>query len=196
MVRDDGLLQFTDEHYIALGKLLVSFQSLEHTAAAELTRLINPHPSDFTNALGGFETIVFLELPFKKRMALIRHFLWSIPEADKPNETQRLADFTQYIERLDKAVGMALKAEETRNSLIHSQWIGGGACGIAGNPPELVMRRKFNVHRKPENQPEHYMTPQDILELVERIKMTDRELSESACNVALHVAHTREHGRQ
>jgi hypothetical protein len=88
---DDGLLKFTDSHYTALGKLLVAFQSLELVVTSQLMHLMYPCPEDSaTNSLAGFQIQALMELPFKKRAALILHFIRTLAEADMPKDAERI----------------------------------------------------------------------------------------------------------
>ena len=98
---------------------------------------------------------------------------------------------TLCVQELNDAVSKVYEAEETRNRIIHSHWIGHGMCGVKGVPSGMVARIKFNVHSKRENQAWDYVSAEDILNMVNDIEAAEAGLIKCAREVGLHLAYTR-----
>lgn len=121
----DTRISFTDEHYIALGKMLVAFQSLEHAITSGLSKLI--HPESLCKGYG-FSFYLINELSFASRLRCLETFLDLYPaEHFIPRgvryERVKKEEYTELLEELVKAIGLAKKAEERRNQLVHSYWL-------------------------------------------------------------------------
>lgn len=179
--------KFTDAHYIALGKMLVAFQSLDMTVTHQLAFLMYPHPDDHSMALTGFHSNVLMELPFKKRINLIMNLIKNLPDGDTPKECHRSQELNLLVKELIKALNQAGKAEESRNKLVHSNWIGEGMCGIEGAPSDTIMRYKHNLR----SIDHELMTAENILAVVNQIETSEKSIRNNAQNIVLHIKYTR-----
>lgn len=65
-------LKFTDNHYIAIGKLVVAFQMIELTISSNLARLVNPN---LLSSEWSFSNLLINELSFTNRLKLLSNFI-------------------------------------------------------------------------------------------------------------------------
>lgn len=168
-------LAFADEHYIALGRMVVGFQSLEQTITQSLLGLMHPH-----DLLGdyGFTRTVVNELSFADRLRLLSHFVETtpathfVPEGTK-HETVKLSELPEVMENLRLGLKLASEAQADRNALTHSQWFE----NIFGGPPRTVLRMKFRAAPKKLQVTHEYMEPRRIIALVEKMQEASRLIS-------------------
>ena len=144
-------LEFTDDHYIALGKLVVAFQSLEEAITFGLGRLMRPNRKEYTEAFG-FTSTVLDELSSGSRLKLLSNYVETHPATyfvppGSLHEQAKLATFEAMLEALRPGIRMAEQAEKRRNELIHSYWIADPFAGPPGTVFRMKTRAKFNkVH--------------------------------------------------
>lgn len=168
-------LRFTDEHYIALGRMVVEFQFLEQVITQSLVQLM--HPSDLQMALGFTHTVVN-ELSFSARRKLLSNFVESkpvthfIPTGTK-YEKIKSEEMPELLKRLRLGLKLASEAEEERNAFTHSQWLTDPICG----PPGTVLRMKFRAGPKRICGGIKYVKPADILALVLKMDEAARSIS-------------------
>ncbi|PSJ16629.1 hypothetical protein [Nitrosomonas supralitoralis] len=150
-------LTFTEQHYAALGKVIVAFQSLESTITYGLLTLLQPDKLVFDSKLA---IAVVNEHSFSNRLKLLLLF---------PSLTDKLELFhgnNDYLERYEEAVSqlneggaLAAEAETKRNQLIHSTWIHGSSVG---GPEGTVLRMKSRVRKNKIHASHEYIAAKEI----------------------------------
>lgn len=165
--KESSALQFTDEHYIALGKMVIAFQDLEEAITYGIAFLM--HPEDQRQALG-FTHTVLNELPFTSRLKLLSNYIETHPiEHFIPSGTQhekvKLEDFKEILGSARLGISMAFCAEEKRNQFIHSRWLTAPLAGPAGH----VLRIKIRAKHKKTQASAEYVTASAIYEVVEEM---------------------------
>lgn len=118
-----GPLDFTDAHYIALGKLVVAFQNLEQVITYGIEFVVEENFR--TNP---FLPVVLNELSFASRLKLFSNFIETPPlhyfiPSGVEHEDIRKSEYPEVIEKAKKGVQLASQAEVSRNQLLHSYWL-------------------------------------------------------------------------
>ena len=166
-----ALKQFTDELYIALGKMVIAFQSLEQTITYGLAFLMCPN--EFTEALGLTHTALN-ELSFGSRLKLLSNYI----ETHSPThfippgcryEKVKIEEFPAVLEKLRKGIQIAHVAEEKRNQLIHSYWM--------TNP--CIKRIKVRTKHKSTQLSAEYITVEAVSAIVEEMNLAAKMISEA-----------------
>lgn len=169
-------LQFTDDHYIALGKLVIAFQNLEQVITHGLAFLMQPN--DFEEALG-FTSRVLNELSFAGRLKLLSNYVETNPQAHFiPHGTQyesvKAEEFPMVLETLRGAISKAANLEERRNQLIHSYWL----TPISG-PSGTVWRIKSRARHSKTHGSSEFLTAKAILDVVEEMNSARNAIFEA-----------------
>lgn len=151
-----GPRTFTEQHYAALGKVIVAFQSLEMTITYGLLALLHPEKLAFESKLA---TAIVNEHSFSNRLKLLLLFpslnnpLELFSGDDGPNKAH-LWMYNQAISLLSEGGVLATEAESKRNQLIHSSWMDG--------PEGTVIRTKLRVRKNKMQSSHEYMTAKEI----------------------------------
>ena len=170
--------EFTEQHYVALGKMLVAFQSLEATVTCGLLKLLQPGTLVPDSALAA---AVVGELSFANRLKLLLIYP-SLPGPKLAPSEDKLAEVRQqvYAEAVDllKQGGrIAAEAEEKRNQLVHSWWLSG--CSIAGSPDGTVFRVKSRIKKNKVHVSNQFITAKDIEAVVEEMNTAESQLQKA-----------------
>lgn len=128
-----------DQHCLAIGRMIVAFQSLEATLKSELTLLMNRE----VGTPGGQLTYAMVgELSFGTATRLAGALpsiftLQRIAPKRAESESRLLELFAETAEQLKKGLRLAGEVEERRNQVVHSHWfISSGYV-----PPDGAMTR-------------------------------------------------------
>lgn len=159
--------QFTDEHYIALGKMVIAFQSLEQSITNGLAFLM--HPNEIDQALG-FTYTVLNEMSFGSRVKLLSNYVETHPithfvPSGVQYEKVKAEEFPEVLEKLRTGIRIAGVAEEKRNQLIHSYWL----TDVASGPPGSVLRMKLRAKYNKTQGSTEYVTAETISAIVEEM---------------------------
>lgn len=152
-------LEFTKDHYAALGRVIVEFQSLEQVVTFALARFMHTNESTPPN----FSFLILNELSFANRLKLlniyinIHPFKHFVHPSDSAINIKR-QDYEEEIVKFKEGIRIASDAETKRNQLIHSSWL---ANPIAG-PKESVLRVKVRANSKKVSLAMEYMLVDDI----------------------------------
>lgn len=162
-------LKFSDEHYIALGKMVIQFQELEQAITVGLARLMDPN--DLERSLG-FTHTVLNELSFANRLKLLSNFIETHPASHfiPPNtehEKFKTEDYQELLGQLREGIKLAAESEQKRNGLIHSTWL----TDPVGGPPGTVLRFKKRTKGKQTHGVMEFVTANDISAIVEEMKL-------------------------
>lgn len=186
-------MHFTDDHYIAIGKLVIAFQSLEGTITYGLAFLMRPKLNEFTEALG-FTHRVLNELSFANRLTLLSNYIEThpvthfVPPGIKYEKTMT-DDIPGILEKLRTGIKMAGEAEAKRNQFIHSHWI----THPAGGPTGTVLRVKTRAkHNKTQGSAE-YVTAGAINAIVEEMDRARELISTSSQELRFFLVAASEH---
>ncbi|HQS59436.1 MAG: hypothetical protein B7Y56_09865 [Gallionellales bacterium 35-53-114] len=162
-------LKFTDEHYIALGRMVVQFQELEQAITIALAQFMQP--KDIGLALGFTHTVI-IELSFATRLKLLSNFVEThpvthfIPPGSKFEESKS-EEFLEELNELRDGLKIATLAEAKRNGLIHSNWLTSSQmCG----PPGTVLRFKKRAKGRSTHQTIEFVTAAEILSIAEEMQ--------------------------
>lgn len=134
------------EHYQAIGRMIVAFQSLEATLKAELTLLMN-------NELGTVSGLLVYAMVAEASFGTAVRIASALPSiytparlgVTKEKSVSRLSQcLLETSEQLKKGLRLATEVEERRNQLVHSHWFE-GAGYVA---PDGMMSRMKTKTRK------------------------------------------------
>jgi len=103
-------IPLTNEHLRAIGNITVMFIVLEDTISFHIWALIGNDQQ-----LG---RTITAELSFKQKVALLSSLF------------RHRASSSEELKELKQLLSQVMQAEEKRNAVIHSGWIGGNAQGI------------------------------------------------------------------
>lgn len=170
-------LEFTDDHYIALGKLVVAFQSLEQTITIGLSRLMRPNREEYTEAFG-FTSTVLDELSSGSRLKLLSNYVETHPDTyfvppGSLHEKAKLTTLETILEALRPGIRMAEQAEKRRNELIHSHWITAPFCG----PPGTIFRTKTRARFNKLHDTSAFVAAEEIYFIVEEMNKAQKIIS-------------------
>ncbi|WP_207186049.1 hypothetical protein [Rubrivivax gelatinosus] len=140
------LLDLSSDYYEALGRIVVSFQSLEETITFALLRLTRPQLSE--NIVDMPYVYALSELPFKGRLKLLRNMAEQAKVAEffvegTKNPTERRAFYEELLRRLRQNAQECERLEDKRNQLLHSVW-----RPSESDPDRTARRYKFRVQVK------------------------------------------------
>lgn len=138
--------EFSDQHYAALGKMLVSFQDLEQ--AINEAVVFNLYPKTLMpTAVFGFAVVS--ELSFSTKVRLLRAYAMKGTLSDyaapsDPDYNDRKMEHDEQAQLLNEGLSMALEVEQERNRLVHSNWNSRPALVPSGTV--LRSKRKITKH--------------------------------------------------
>lgn len=172
-------IEFTEQHYAAIGKMLVMFQSLEATVTIGLLTLLQPGQYIPDSPLA---SAVVNELSFGSRLKLLLLYPslpgLKIARLENGDTVFTQESFNETVALLNQAGQLVKKAEELRNGLVHSMWLAGG-FGIEGAPEGAVLRTKTRLNKNKMHVIQQYMTAKDIEEVVDAISEAQSILREA-----------------
>lgn len=154
-------LMFTEQHYAALGKVIVAFQSLESTITYGLLTLLQPEKLMFDSKMA---IAIVNEHSFSNRLKLLLLF----PSLTNPLELfpgddcltkVHLESYSEAVGLLNEGGVLAIEAESKRNQLIHSTWIHGSSIG---GPEGTVLRMKSRVRKNRIHSFSEYIAAKEI----------------------------------
>lgn len=154
-------LTFTEQHYAALGKVIVAFQSLESTITYGLLTLLQPEKLVFDSKLA---IAIVNEHSFSNRLKLLLLFpsltnpLELFPGDDSLTKVY-LESYAEAIDLLNEGGILAIAAESKRNQLIHSTWIHGSSVG---GPEGTILRMKSRVRKNKIHSSSEYISAKEI----------------------------------
>lgn len=113
-----------DQHCLAIGRMIVSFQSLEATMKGELALLMN---NELGTVGGALTYAAVTELSFGTTVRIIGALSTVFtPERLGPKSALAAAQIAQACEeaseKLKKGLKLATEVEERRNQIVHSHW--------------------------------------------------------------------------
>ncbi len=114
-----------DPHYLAIGRMLVLFQSLEATLKDGLVLLINNQMGTPGGQLA-YATVAELSFGSATRIASALPGIFSAERlgAKDDESAKRLKDALTTAEvQLKEGIKLACEAERRRNQLVHSRWL-------------------------------------------------------------------------
>jgi hypothetical protein len=186
-------MQFSDAHYIAIGKLVIAFQSLESTITTAQAFLMQPKHDELVVAIG-FTYRVLNELSFANRLKLLSNYVEThslthfVPPGSK-FEKVLTVDFPLILEKLRTGIKLTAKAEEKRNRLIHSHWI----THPAGGPRGTVLRAKTVTKRNKNQGSMEYVSASAINDIVKEIDEAIQIISTSSRELQYFLVLASEH---
>jgi len=139
--------KFTNEHFIALGKMNVYFQFIENQIDRLLSVFLNTH---FLSSHTKRMNALLSEIPFKTKCSTLRSLINDITSFEDiadafPKElhdkSEKILDEIFALKPLFKKIA---QCSSIRNKYIHSHWINGGICG----PKNSVARYKLTAKGK------------------------------------------------
>lgn len=113
-----------DQHYQAIGRMLVFFQSLEATLKNGLVLLINNQLGTPSGQLA-YATITELSFGTATRLAGGLPTMYTVERIGSSSEesAKRLKEELEHASvQLKKGIMLASEAEQRRNQLVHSHW--------------------------------------------------------------------------
>jgi len=168
-----GPLKFSDKHYEALGRLVVAFQYLEQVVTQAIVLLVEPaaHKKKFLFLPG-----ILNEMSFGTRLRVLSNIVTTTDvsyfvAAGTKYELSRREEHLEIVAELLEGIALAGKAEEDRNRLIHSQWMG---SGVLYGPAESVLRVKSRMKADKTQRQEEYVKASDILAIVDEMDAAAR----------------------
>ena len=168
-------LTFTEQHYAALGKVIVAFQSLESTITHGLLTLLQPEKLIPDSALA---FAIVNEHSFSNRLKLLLLFpsltdaLKLFPGDDGLTKVH-LESYRELVSQLNEGGVLAAEAESKRNQLIHSTWIHGSSVG---GPEGTVLRTKSRVRKNKIHSSHEYIAAKEIEAIAETILTAQNKL--------------------
>jgi len=168
-------LTFTEQHYAALGKVIVAFQSLESTITLGLLTLLQPEKLISDSALA---FAIVNEHSFSNRLKLLLLFpsltdaLKLFPGDDGLTKVH-LESYRELVSQLNEGGVLAAEAESKRNQLIHSTWIHGSSVG---GPEGTVLRTKSRVRKNKIQLSHEYIAAKEIEAIAETILTAQNKL--------------------
>jgi len=168
-------LTFTEQHYAALGKVIVAFQSLESTITHGLLTLLQPEKLIPDSALA---FAIVNEHSFSNRLKLLLLFpsltdaLKLFPGDDGLTKVH-LESYRELVSQLNEGGVLAAEAESKRNQLIHSTWIHGSSVG---GPEGTVLRTKSRVRKNKIQLSHEYIAAKEIEAIAETILTAQNKL--------------------
>ena len=119
----------------AIGRICMAFQQLEELVSDQIGRLISDD--------GQLGTIITAELSFQKRVELLSSlYLYRLQLTERP-------------EALKTLLAKLQRAEERRNTILHSYWIRSPVCGMLTRYKYTAKSRKGLVRHSEDLEPEH-----------------------------------------
>lgn len=178
MTHTDSPMDFTDEHFIALGKLVIAFQNLEEAITYSIQFITEPN---FRQNV--FLPLVLNELSFASRLKLLSNFVETTPiehfiPSGCEHERTRRDEYPEVIEKLRDGIKLARGAEENRNQILHSYWL---ASPHMYGVPNTVIRVKHRTKLDKSVFQQEAITPDRILSIVEQMHSA-REMIFMAAN--------------
>lgn len=171
------VLEFTDDHYIALGKMVIAFQRLEQCITFGAAFLLSP--DSYEKAVGTM-SLTLNELSFAKRLSLFSIYVKSAKDDfAKSEESSREVKPSRYLEfcnNLNDAIKSASKAEERRNQIMHSRWI----TDVLGGHKDTVLRLKHRVSMNKISLVKEYISADCILKDVDGMNATAESIFNNA----------------
>ena len=154
-------LTFTEQHYAALGKVIVAFQSLESTITFGLLTLLQPEKLLFDSKLA---IAIVNEHSFSNRLKLLLLFpslteVLKLFPGDDGLTKVHLDSYEEAVSLLNEGGVLAAEAESKRNQLIHSTWIHGSSVG---GPEGTVLRMKSRVRKNKIHSSHEYIAAKEI----------------------------------
>lgn len=113
-----------DAHYLAIGRMLVLFQSLEATLKHELVLLVNNQIGTPGGQLA-YATISELSFGAATRLASTLPAAFTVERIGTKDEesSKRLTEaLIEAEDKLKEGIKLASEAEQRRNQLVHSHW--------------------------------------------------------------------------
>lgn len=171
-------MEFTEQHYSALGKLIIEFQGIEMVAKHSLATFMHPSrliPQD------PLSYMVINELPFKSILNLLSTFVNTteidhfIFEGDVIRSI-KINNYHEQISILNAGISLAREVEEVRNKLVHSNWL----THPVGGPAGTVLRFKSRVGTKKVRSSSEYLSAQDILTWADKATQAKFKIMESS----------------
>jgi hypothetical protein len=116
-----------DQHCLAIGRMIVAFQSLEATLKNELASLMN---SDLGTPGGALSYAVISELSFGTAIRVASAVpaiftLKRLGEKSLKASEQISRALVETAEQLQKGLKLATEIEARRNQIVHSHWFAG-----------------------------------------------------------------------
>jgi hypothetical protein len=138
--------EFSDQHYAALGKMLVAFQDLEQVINEAVVFSLYPKTLMPTSVFG---FAVASELSFSTKVRLLRAYAVKDKLSDyfapgDPDYNDRKAEHDEQALLLDEGLSRALEVEQDRNRLVHSNWNSRPALVPSGT----VLRSKRKITKQ------------------------------------------------
>lgn len=157
--------KFTDQHYAALGKVVVEFESLQSTITYGLLKLIEPEKQFFYSKI---LMAIINEHSFANRLKLLLLFpsLSDVSEILIKKNNFKLEEYEEAIKQLQEGSVLANEAESKRNQLIHSTWIHGGPLS---GPKGTVLRSKSRVKKSKMHTSVEFISANDIEEIAQNM---------------------------
>ncbi|WOP14631.1 hypothetical protein [Ottowia sp. SB7-C50] len=134
-----------DAHCLAIGRMIVAFQSLEATLKSELTLLMN---NQLETPGGQLTYAMVAELPFRVTVRLAAALpgvftLQKIVPVKPESEVCLNQLFAETADLLEKGLKMAGEVEERRNQVVHSHWfLGSGYVAPEGTMTRMKTKTK------------------------------------------------------
>lgn len=171
-------MDFTDAHYLALGKLVVAFQNLEQVVTYSIQFIMG----EGRQAENDFLPRVLNELSFGSRLKLLSNFIETTPmhyftQVEPDYAKVREAEFPEVIAEVRRGIKLASESEVARNQLLHSYWLASPHMyGLEG----AVIRIKHRTKTDKTLYQKVAVRPEDILKTVEKMNSATALIFESA----------------
>jgi hypothetical protein len=170
-------LHFNDEHYAAIGKVIVAFQSLEEIITFSLARLMRPDEVLYMDTL---TSIVLNELSFTNKTKILGGYSSTVlakqlADAADKKDSMWVKDYEEALKNLAEGLELTRAVESGRNQLVHSQW---AAWPLAG-PKGTVHRSKLRTTPKKLNMAAEFVSPAQIEVTCERAKQASNLIQKS-----------------
>lgn len=183
MVTGSEPMKFSDEHYIAFGKLVVSFQYLEEVITYAIALIAEP---DITK--NRILDLVVNELSFSNRLKLLSNLVETTPvdyfvPLGCEHERGKREEYSEFVENLRTGIRLAREAEERRNQLIHSYWFTEPMCG----PPGVVLRSKTRARPDKTIRQLEHITAEVILSVVSTLEQARDLIYRAAWHLNLYL---------
>ena len=147
-----------DAHYLAIGRMLVLFQSMEATLKDGLVRLLTNNEIGSPAGQLAYATISELSFGTATRLASALPAAFTAVRIGSKNEesTKRLIEaLTDAEVQLQRGIKLAAEVEQRRNQLVHSRWfISQGVVVSPGTMMRMKTKTKagsMTVSVKPES---------------------------------------------
>lgn len=175
-------LTFTEQHYAALGKVIVAFQSLESTITFGLLTLLQPEKLLFDSKLA---IAIVNEHSFSNRLKLLLLFpslteVLKLFPGDDGLTKVHLDSYEEAVSLLNEGGVLAAEAESKRNQLIHSTWIHGSSVG---GPEGTVLRMKSRVRKNKIHSSHEYIAAKEIEAVADAMLTAQSKLHHAVQNL-------------